>query len=175
MEILLSVILGIILGIVILVGSFIFIDIFSSAKINGRNKIRSYIKYIKTLFFIKRSNIIGCYKVRNSMASEDMYFFIELGGLHKFITTTRYGTIIVQDIDIPNEKSEIYNLYLNTICPFKKYFITDLELKFKDYIYEKDCVDIENLIEAEKVLSDLLKSERRNLKLKDILNGTHLS
>lgn len=142
------------------------VDIFSSPKINGRNKISSYIKYIKTLRFISKSRFIASYYLKNPNSIDDKFFFIEHGSLNKVITTNKYDIhITVQDIDIYKERTEIYILGSNTVCPFKKYFLNKVYLKLRS----QETEEIYNHNEVEIKLSEILKSERRNFKLKEIL------
>ena len=142
------------------------VDIFSSPKINGRNNINSYIKYIKTLRFISKSRFIASYYFKNPNSIDDKFFFIEHRGLNKVITTNKYNIhITVQDIDLSKERTEIYILGSNTVCPFKKYFLNKVLLK----LGSQETEEIYNHNEVEIKLSEILKSERRNFKLKDIL------
>lgn len=142
------------------------VDIFSSPKINGRNNINSYIKYIKTLRFISKSRFIASYYLKNPNSIDDKFFFIEHGGLNKVITTNKYNIhITVQDIDLSKERTEIYILGSNTVCPFKKYFLNKVYLKLRS----QETEEIYNHNEVEIKLSEILKSERRNFKLKEIL------
>ena len=145
---------------------YMIVDIFSSPKINGRNNINSYIKYIKTLRFISKSRFIASYYLKNPNSIDDKFFFIEHGGLNKVITTNKYNIhITVQDIDLSKERTEIYILGFNTVCPFKKYFLNKVYLKLRS----QETEEIYNHNEVEIKLSEILKSERRNFKLKEIL------
>jgi hypothetical protein len=166
MEILISVLMGILIGLCNIPVMFMIADIFASPKINGRNKINSYIKYIKTLRFIYRSNFIASYYLKNPNSIDDKFFFIEHNGLSKIVITNKYNMhVTVQDIDIYNEKTEVYILGTNTVCPFKKHFLKKVYLRLR----KQDTEEIYNLNEAEIKLSGILKSERRNFKLKQIL------
>lgn len=142
------------------------VDIFASPKINERNKINSYIKHIKTLRFISKSRFIASYYLKNPNSIDDKFFFIEHGGLNKVITTNKYNIhITVQDIDLSKERTEIYILGSNIVCPFKKYFLNKVYLKLRS----QETEEIYNHNEVEIKLSEILKSERRNFKLKEIL------
>lgn len=166
MEILIDILIGIIIGLCNIPVMFMIVDIFASPKINGRNKINSYLKYIKTLRFISKSNFIDSYYLKNPNSIDDKFFFIEHDGLNKVIITNKYNMhVTVQDIDIYSEKTEVYILGTNTACPFKKYLLNKVFLKLKN----QDTKEIYNYNEAQTKLSEILKSERRNFKLKQIL------
>lgn len=166
MVLLISILTLVILSVFSLPALSMIVDIFSSPKINGRNNINSYIKYIKTLRFISKSRFIASYYLKNPNSIDDKFFFIEHGGLNKVITTNKYNIhITVQDIDLSKERTEIYILGSNTVCPFKKYFLNKVYLKLRS----QETEEIYNHNEVEIKLSEILKSERRNFKLKEIL------
>jgi len=166
MVLLISILTAVHLSVFTLPALSMIVDIFASPKINERNKINSYIKHIKTLRFISKSRFIASYYLKNPNSIDDKFFFIEHGGLNKVITTNKYDIhITVQDIDISKERTEIYILGTNTVCPFKKYFLNKVLLK----LGSQETEEIYNHNEVEIKLSEILKSERRNFKLKEIL------
>lgn len=165
MEILIS-IFSILIGVCILPIIFMIIDIIASPKINNRNKISSYIKFIKTLKFINKSNFINSFYLKNPISIDNSFFFVEHGELNKFITTNKYDMyLMIQDIDLSKGKSETYTLHNSTICPFKKHLLNKAYSKLRKQKFKE--VDKHDDIIVE--FSELLKSKLRDFKLKQIL------